>query len=82
MSGSTAADFTVCMPTTVSHQELLARGTAIELLLHLLAQRRPHKEADQEIERDRGEDDQHQLPGIGKQHGDEDEAEDEIQSRE
>jgi hypothetical protein len=72
----------VCIPTTVSTRNCWPRGTAIELLLHLLAQRRPHKEADQEIERDRGEDDQRQLPGIGKQHGDEDEAEDEIQSRE
>ena len=63
-------------------QHLLALCAAIELLLDRLAQNRAHQRGDEEIERDRHHDDERQLPGIGKQHRDEDDGEKDIERRE
>ena len=62
-------------------QHLLAFGAPVELLLDLLAQGRAHKGSDQKVKRDRKQNDQAELPGIGQQHRDEHEGEEQIDRR-
>ena len=62
-------------------QHLLAFGAPVELFLDLLAQGRAHKGGDQQVKRDRKQNDQAELPGIGQQHRDEHEGEEQIDGR-
>ena len=66
------------------HEELLAQGAAVEFLLHLVGQGRPHQARDEDVDRDRRHHDPSQLRGIEAkhEHGDRDEGEDDIERTE
>ena len=62
-------------------QELLARRAPVELLVDQIAQRRPHQEADQHVDRQADQHDQGEARRIGEHHREEDEGEDEVDRR-
>ncbi len=68
-------------PTIELDEELLGTRAAVELLVDLLTQDGPQGACDDDIDRDRGDDDEGKLGGIEKHHAEEDQREDEVEQR-
>ncbi len=70
------------MPTIAFDEKLLARSTSVEFLLDEFAKRAADGHTDQDVDRDRGNDDQRQAPRISEENRDEHKSKNDIKRRE